>query len=320
MVPCAALTNEIHFLEEFHMSQWLPLERVRMVSMGEGWKARIEKVRGVYVVSIPMNVLWHGHGSTKRGGSHSKLRHAPGQYGSIGTYNPESRRIHVWSPVGTRGKGYEKWVLIEAAIGYAGIASPTEIVGGPPSSRDPSSKRLRTPKRLAPALRAKVSKKIQLLRREGYKAKQAAAIAYRKVLSSKKRRRDPDETHEEKLARWERQEHAERSRYPRHPTRHHQRQRVHLTVERVRLDRGGYEKSGRYWGTGEPLYRVSGELRTGERLYFIDLHVRARSAQEARAKVAEEERVVGVSRAAHARASRDPKRGRHRKGAYRRGR
>ena len=186
--------------------------------------------------------------------------------------------------------------------------------------RDPHKSRKHRASKLAPALRAKVSKKIQLLRREGYKAKQAAAIAYRKVLSSKKRRRDPDETHEEKLARWERQEHAERSRYPRHPTRHHQRQRVHLTVERMRLDRGGYEKSGRYWGTGEPLYRVSGELRKGERLYFIDLHVRARSAQEARAKVAEEERVVGVSRAAHARASRDPKRGRHRKGAYRRGR
>ena len=36
-----------------------------------------------------------------------------------------------------------------------------------------------------------------------------------------------------------------------------------LHLERVRLDRGGYDSSGRYWGIGEPLYRYyddSGEL------------------------------------------------------------
>lgn len=31
-----------------------------------------------------------------------------------------------------------------------------------------------------------------------------------------------------------------------------------VAVRRVRLDRGGYDKGGAYWGTGEPLWYASG--------------------------------------------------------------
>lgn len=49
-------------------------------------------------------------------------------------------------------------------------------------------------------------------------------------------------------------------------------------VERVHLTRGGYDRHGRYWGTGERLYRVDDE-ETGKHKY-----VRAESAKSARAK------------------------------------
>lgn len=54
-----------------------------------------------------------------------------------------------------------------------------------------------------------------------------------------------------------------------------------LRTERVRIDRGGYDPSGRYWGTGGPLYRVSGEYGGKD----IDTHVRAAGSAEARRKV-----------------------------------
>ena len=56
-----------------------------------------------------------------------------------------------------------------------------------------------------------------------------------------------------------------------------------LNAERVRLDRGGYVETGqahagRYFGTGEPLFRVTdGEM--------LDEYVRARTQKEAKAKV-----------------------------------
>jgi hypothetical protein len=53
-----------------------------------------------------------------------------------------------------------------------------------------------------------------------------------------------------------------------------------VDVERVRLNRGGYDSRGRYWGVGEPLYSVYVDA-TGRYT-----HVRAKSAKEARAKVA----------------------------------
>lgn len=52
-----------------------------------------------------------------------------------------------------------------------------------------------------------------------------------------------------------------------------------LRAERVRLDRGGYTRSGRYFGTGAPLYLVTDD--EGD----IHEYVRAASAVEARQKV-----------------------------------
>lgn len=49
-----------------------------------------------------------------------------------------------------------------------------------------------------------------------------------------------------------------------------------LYAERIRIDRGGYDRSGRYWGTGAPLYRVSDA--DGE----LDVYVRAPSAKTAK--------------------------------------
>ena len=49
-----------------------------------------------------------------------------------------------------------------------------------------------------------------------------------------------------------------------------------LDVERVRLDRGGYTSSGRYFGIGPKLYRVTSPYLD------IDLYVRAKDAQAAR--------------------------------------
>lgn len=60
-----------------------------------------------------------------------------------------------------------------------------------------------------------------------------------------------------------------------------------LAVERVRLDRGGYDRSGRYFGGGAPLFRVTGEQ---EDLYVQDL-VRAPNARAARQIVADKYRV-----------------------------
>ncbi len=54
-----------------------------------------------------------------------------------------------------------------------------------------------------------------------------------------------------------------------------------IYAEHVRLDRGGYDRSGRYWGTGARLYRVSDE--DGE----LDKYIRAPDAKTAKARVAE---------------------------------
>lgn len=55
--------------------------------------------------------------------------------------------------------------------------------------------------------------------------------------------------------------------------------RERVYVEHIRLDRGGYESGGRYWGVGEKLYRVSGGSKD------LDQYVRAPSAKAARLKV-----------------------------------
>lgn len=49
-------------------------------------------------------------------------------------------------------------------------------------------------------------------------------------------------------------------------------------VERIHLNRGGYDRRGRYWGVGERLYRVTDHEKNKEK------YVRAESAKSARAK------------------------------------
>lgn len=49
-------------------------------------------------------------------------------------------------------------------------------------------------------------------------------------------------------------------------------------VERVRVNRHGYDSRGSYWGVGEPLYRIS----TADGGF--DTHIRARDAKTARTK------------------------------------
>lgn len=57
---------------------------------------------------------------------------------------------------------------------------------------------------------------------------------------------------------------------------------MRLYAEHVRLNQGGYDRHGRYFGQGEKLYRVTDE--TG---YEIDVRVRAPDAESARQKVRE---------------------------------
>lgn len=65
-----------------------------------------------------------------------------------------------------------------------------------------------------------------------------------------------------------------------------------IEVVRIRLNKGGYDSSGRYFGVGEPLYWWQEE--------FGDLaaHVRAKNAAEAREKALEEIERVGRRRLA----------------------
>jgi hypothetical protein len=55
--------------------------------------------------------------------------------------------------------------------------------------------------------------------------------------------------------------------------------KVKLHVEHVRINKGGYDRTGRYWGIGQKLYRVYDDSG------FIDKHVRAPNAKTARAMV-----------------------------------
>jgi hypothetical protein len=51
-----------------------------------------------------------------------------------------------------------------------------------------------------------------------------------------------------------------------------------IYLERVPLNRGGYDRRGRYWGVGAPLYRYYDDVGA------IDGYVRAHSREEAKAK------------------------------------
>lgn len=55
---------------------------------------------------------------------------------------------------------------------------------------------------------------------------------------------------------------------------------VHFRAERVRLDRGGYDSQGKYWGGGLPLYRISAFLPENVTKFVLDhpaTHLRYRS-------------------------------------------
>lgn len=45
---------------------------------------------------------------------------------------------------------------------------------------------------------------------------------------------------------------------------------VHFRAERVRLDRGGYDSRGGYWGRGRPLYRVFADLPADVAAHILD--------------------------------------------------
>lgn len=66
-----------------------------------------------------------------------------------------------------------------------------------------------------------------------------------------------------------------------------------LHVERIRLNRGGYDSRGRYYGVGAPLFHVTGEGSFAD----VDEHVRAKSAKEARNLVGHAlQRIAGTTR------------------------
>lgn len=46
-------------------------------------------------------------------------------------------------------------------------------------------------------------------------------------------------------------------------------ERLKLHLRRVRIDNGGYDAGGAYWGFGAPLYQVSGETAAEVIEYYI---------------------------------------------------
>jgi len=66
------------------------------------------------------------------------------------------------------------------------------------------------------------------------------------------------------------------------PKKRRSRKPQRYTVDRVSLNRGGYDRRGRYWGIGERLYCVE-DAETGK-----FMHVRAPSAKAARDKASRE--------------------------------
>lgn len=55
-----------------------------------------------------------------------------------------------------------------------------------------------------------------------------------------------------------------------------------LRAERVRLNQGGYDSRGRYWGHGPPLYRVYDDQG------YLDEYVRAPDAPTAKRRAVEQ--------------------------------
>jgi len=55
-----------------------------------------------------------------------------------------------------------------------------------------------------------------------------------------------------------------------------------VRAERVRLNQGGYDPGGRYWGQGAPLYHVYDDSGT------LDTHVRAPDAPTAKRRAVDD--------------------------------
>jgi len=54
-----------------------------------------------------------------------------------------------------------------------------------------------------------------------------------------------------------------------------------FTLQRVRIDSGGYDQGGAYWGLGAPLYHAYAETGGND----VDMFFRAHSREEAKAIV-----------------------------------
>ena len=54
---------------------------------------------------------------------------------------------------------------------------------------------------------------------------------------------------------------------------------IKFTLRRIRLNRGGYDSFGTYWGIGAPLYQAAGDIGDA----FEEFHFRASDRRAAKA-------------------------------------
>lgn len=59
---------------------------------------------------------------------------------------------------------------------------------------------------------------------------------------------------------------------------------VKLSLQRVRLDSGGYDSGGAYWGTGEPLWLATGDVDVVD-VDGVTMFLRARDRDHAKSLV-----------------------------------
>jgi len=64
-----------------------------------------------------------------------------------------------------------------------------------------------------------------------------------------------------------------------------------FTLRREYLNKGGYTSSGRYFGTGEPLYYFEGEIQYNTHTFtvtstrWVHKHIRATNREDAKAQI-----------------------------------
>lgn len=73
---------------------------------------------------------------------------------------------------------------------------------------------------------------------------------------------------------------ADMGRHEETPPIREEHQTIKLHLRRVRIDSGGYDAGGAYWGSSWPLYQVSGEINNGEDL--VEYYLRAVTRDEAK--------------------------------------